>query len=92
MSARVRERAGETAGVVSVAAFPAFRDFFEECYREHFTSLRAYLVRYTRDPEEAADLAQETFVRLWVSRSMPHPVMPWLRRVGYRLFVDRCRR
>jgi len=69
-----------------------FRRFVSECYAAHFAGLKTYLSRYTRDAEEAADLAQETFVRLLVSRSTPVPAVPWLRRVGYRLFVDRCRR
>jgi RNA polymerase sigma-70 factor (ECF subfamily) len=93
MSARAFERAGDAAGGVLGATVEAsFRAYFEECYASQFLPLKGYLVRYTRDPEEAADLAQETFVRLWVSRSTPRSAVAWLRRVGYRLFVDRCRR
>ncbi|HZG56306.1 RNA polymerase sigma factor [Paenibacillus sp.] len=76
----------------AASADEEFRRFVSECYAAHFAGLKTYLARYTRDAEEAADLAQETFVRLLVSRSTPMPAVPWLRRVGYRLFVDRCRR
>jgi len=93
MSARACERTEEAVGGgLGATVEAAFRAYFEDCYAAQFRPLQGYLVRYTRDPEEAADLAQETFVRLWVSRSAPRPVLPWLRRVGYRLFVDRCRR
>jgi RNA polymerase sigma-70 factor, ECF subfamily len=61
-------------------------------YIEHYRMLVHALNRYTRDAEDAADLAQEAFVRLIAGRTEPEHPRAWLRRTGYRLFVDQLRR
>ena len=38
---------------------------FEVFFRENFPSVYAFMKRYTGDDELAADLAQETFIRVY---------------------------
>jgi len=61
-------------------------------YAEHYRMLVYAMRRYTRDAESAADLAQEAFVRLIAARTEPEYPVAWLRRTGYRLYVDQLRR
>ena len=46
-----------------------------------------------RDPEEARDVTQEAFMRLWIDheRIAPEAARTWLLRTAYRLCVDRMR-
>ena len=41
---------------------------FEVFFRENFPSVYAFMKRYTGDDELAADLAQETFIRVYERR------------------------
>ena len=41
---------------------------FEVFFRENFSSVYAFMKRYTGDDELAADLAQETFIRVYERR------------------------
>jgi RNA polymerase sigma factor (sigma-70 family) len=64
-------------------------------FTEHHEELYAFLVRLTRDPEAAADLLQETFLRLTVevrAGRTPEQVRPWLYRVAANLATSRGRR
>jgi RNA polymerase sigma-70 factor, ECF subfamily len=68
-------------------------DAYVSCiYVQHYRMLVHALKRYTRDAEDAEDLAQEAFVRMIAARSEPEHPRAWLRRTGYRLFVDQLRR
>ncbi len=71
-----------TAPAVSFEA--AFRHEFEQRY----DLLARYLARLTGDPAAAADLAQETFVRLFSRGSMPDDAGAWLVAVAHNLLCN----
>jgi RNA polymerase sigma-70 factor (ECF subfamily) len=72
---------------------------FEETFRTHYDGIYRVLFRLMGSPEEAADLAQETFLRLYRQRFSPwreHNIRAWLYRVathlGYNTLRGRQRR
>ena len=71
------------------------RDAFEVAFRrlfdERFTSLYRYLDRLSGDPDLAADLAQEAFVRLHARHEIPGEPRAWLAAVGANLLRDERR-
>jgi len=70
-------------------------DEIEHTYRQYFQILRQKCARMMRDPTEAQDVAQETFVRLWSNRADigdARAVTAWLYRTSTRLAVDSYRR
>jgi RNA polymerase sigma-70 factor (ECF subfamily) len=71
------------------------RDAFEVAFRrlfdERFTSLYRYLDRLSGDPDLAADLAQEAFVRLHARKEIPDEPRAWLAAVGANLLRDERR-
>jgi len=64
----------------------------DELFARHHAPLERYLVRLTGDGDLAADLAQETFVRLLERSPPPEAVRPWLFRVATNLVRDAARR
>lgn len=64
----------------------------EALYAEHHEALSRYLVRYTGDADAAADLAQETFVRLLERTPSWEAPVAWLFRVATNLAHDASRR
>jgi RNA polymerase sigma factor (sigma-70 family) len=63
----------------------------EELFQEHHDSIYRYLVRLTGDPDLAADLAQETFIR-WVDRQPDHDnPRAWLFTVATNMVRDHGR-
>jgi RNA polymerase sigma factor (sigma-70 family) len=63
-----------------------FHDQFVEQFELHYRRLYRYLDRLTGDPEQAADLAQETFVRLYHRGSLPDDTAAWVITVAMNLF------
>lgn len=67
---------------------------FSRLLDTHRDQVYGYALHFLRDPDDAADVTQETFMRLW--HSGPDPVGPrgeaWLLRVAYNLCVDQARR
>ena len=63
-----------------------FHDQFVELFEHHHRRLYRYLDRLTGDPEQAADLAQETFVRLYRRGSVPDDPAAWVITVAMNLF------
>ena len=65
----------------------------ERLFRDHHDDLFRYLLWYTGDEDQAADAAQETFLRL-LSRppARPHDVRPWLFKVATNVVRDNWRR
>jgi len=63
-----------------------------QAFIAHAPYLRNYMLKLTLDPESAADLVQEAFVRLLLQEHFPPYPRAWLARTGYRLFVDQWRR
>jgi RNA polymerase sigma factor (sigma-70 family) len=65
---------------------PSFHDSFVGLFETHFRRLFRYLDRVSGDPELAADIAQETFVRLYRRGSPPEAPAAWLISVAMNLF------
>ena len=63
----------------------SFHDHFVELFDAHFPRLYRYLDRLTGDPELAADLGQEAFVRLYRRGSLPDAPEAWLITVAMNL-------
>lgn len=64
----------------------------EALFARHHPPLERYLARLTGDPDLAADVAQEAFVRLLQRRPGDDAVRPWLFRVATNLVRDSARR
>jgi len=64
----------------------AFDDAFRKEFDKHFASLFRYLDRLTGDPDLAADVAQEAFIRLYRRGSLPTQTGSWLAVVARNLF------
>lgn len=62
-----------------------------ELFAQHHAPLLRYLARYTGDPDVAADIAQESFVRLLEHAPPDDFVKPWLYRVATNLARDASR-
>jgi len=63
-------------------------------YRAYFPAIREKCRRMLRDPEEAQDVAQETFIRLWrsgLATTDPRQVTAWVYTTSTRLTVSRLR-
>jgi RNA polymerase sigma factor (sigma-70 family) len=65
-----------------------FEDEFRRLFDGQFGSVFRYLDRLSGDPALAADLAQETFVRLFRRGSMPDMPRAWLAAVAANLLRD----
>lgn len=65
---------------------PPFHDSVVELFEAHFHRLFRYLDRLSGEPELAADLAQEAFVRLHRRGSLPDQPEAWLITVAMNLF------
>ncbi|MGQ0703617.1 MAG: sigma-70 family RNA polymerase sigma factor [Gemmatimonadales bacterium] len=64
----------------------AFQDAFVRLFETHFARIFRYLDRLSGDPDLAADLAQETFVRLYRRGAPPESAEAWLVTVATNLF------
>lgn len=67
-------------------AAPPFPARFAALFEAHFERLYRYLDRLSGEPELAADLAQEAFVRLYRKGEMPDVPAAWLVSVALNLF------
>jgi RNA polymerase sigma-70 factor (ECF subfamily) len=73
----------------------AARAFVEELFARHHTEIFAYLTRMLRDPELAADLTQDAFVkayRAYESLEDPAHARAWLYQIAHRVALDEIRR
>ena len=69
--------------------------FVEELFAKHQHEIYAYLVRMLRDPELAADLTQDAFVkayRAYDSLQKPENARAWLYQIAHRVALDNLRR
>jgi RNA polymerase sigma-70 factor (ECF subfamily) len=67
---------------------------YRELVRRHAPGIQRYAERLVRDPAEAEDVSQETFLRLWLRARDYDPVArvtTWLFRIAHNLCVDRLR-
>lgn len=66
----------------------------DEFVRRHYEGLYRWFLSLTRDPERAADLAQDTFMGFWQSLKRTIPQAPphvWLFSIGRNLWRKHCR-
>jgi RNA polymerase sigma factor (sigma-70 family) len=80
---------------VNVAGRTQARAFVEELFARHHTEIYAYLTRMLRDPELAADLTQDAFVkayRAYESLEDPAHARAWLYQIAHRVALDELRR
>jgi RNA polymerase sigma-70 factor (ECF subfamily) len=84
------------APAVALPADPvAARAFVEVLFARHHAEIHAYLSRMLRDPELAADLAQDAFVRAyraWADLDDPAKARAWLYQIAHRVALDEIRR
>jgi RNA polymerase sigma-70 factor (ECF subfamily) len=69
--------------------------FVEELFGKHHNEIYAYLVRMLRDPELAADLTQDAFVkayRNYETLEKPENARAWLYQIAHRVALDELRR
>jgi RNA polymerase sigma-70 factor, ECF subfamily len=69
--------------------------FVEELFANHHGEIYAYLIRMVRDPELAADLTQDAFVkayRAYDSLEKPENARAWLYQIAHRVALDHIRR
>lgn len=64
----------------------SFDDAFEELFHDHFHRLQRVMNRLSGEPELAADLVQEAFIKLYQRRSMPDAPAAWLITVAMNQF------
>lgn len=71
-------------------------DGFERRALEHLDAVHRLLLRLTRDPHEAADLTQDTFLRAFRSadtfRDQGGGLRPWLFTIAHNAFITRRKR
>ena len=67
-------------------------DRFRAAYLNNRPRLLHCLAHWTGDANEAADLMQEAFLRMYEKRIEPHSANRWLMKTSYRLFVDQWRK
>jgi RNA polymerase sigma-70 factor (ECF subfamily) len=65
-------------GVEDVAAPPSFREAVTTLFASQFPRVYRVLQRLTGEPDLAADLAQEAFVRLYQRGALPDAPASWL--------------
>jgi len=88
-----------TAANSRAAALPAdplaARTFVEGLFARHRGEIYAYLVRMLRDPELAADLTQDAFIRAYRAYGDlddPAKARAWLYQIAHRVALDDIRR
>ncbi len=69
--------------------------FIEQLFARHHTEIYAYVLRMVRDPELAADLTQDAFVKAYraqASLEKPEHARAWLYQIAHRVTLDELRR
>jgi RNA polymerase sigma-70 factor (ECF subfamily) len=80
---------------VTATGETAARTFVEELFARHHGEIYAYLTRMLRDPELAADLTQDAFVkayRAYETLEDPAHARAWLYQIAHRVALDELRR
>lgn len=99
----LRDPLGRPATVVRRAAPPMSgtwdRDeaaaFVETLFAKHHGEIHAYLLRMMRDPEVAADMTQDAFIKAYKnyeSLEKPENARAWLYQIAHRVALDEIRR
>jgi RNA polymerase sigma-70 factor (ECF subfamily) len=63
-----------------------FHDWYVALFDTHFTRLFRYFDRLSGEPDLAADIAQEAFIKLYERQAMPDRPEAWLISVAMNLF------
>jgi RNA polymerase sigma-70 factor (ECF subfamily) len=69
--------------------------FIETLFARHHTEIYAYLLRMLREPELAADLTQDAFIkayRNYETLEKPENARAWLYQIAHRVALDEIRR
>jgi RNA polymerase sigma-70 factor (ECF subfamily) len=69
--------------------------FVETLFAKHHGEIFAYLMRMMRDPEVAADMTQDAFVKAYknyASLEKPENARAWLYQIAHRVALDEIRR
>jgi RNA polymerase sigma-70 factor, ECF subfamily len=69
--------------------------FIETLFAKHHSEIHVYLLRMVRDPELAADLTQDAFVkayRNYDTLEKPENARAWLYQIAHRVALDEIRR
>ncbi len=69
--------------------------FVEALFAKHHGEIYAYLMRMMRDPEMAADMTQDAFVKAYknyASLEKPENARAWLYQIAHRVALDEIRR
>jgi len=69
--------------------------FVETLFAKHHGEIYAYLMRMMRDPEMAADMTQDAFVKAYknyASLEKPENARAWLYQIAHRVALDEIRR
>jgi len=69
-----------------LGAARSFDDEFEELFHQHFQRLERVMHRLSAEPELAADLVQEAFIKLYQRKAMPDAPAAWLITVAMNQF------
>jgi len=83
---------GDTVAVLDPAAL---HEWIARAYDEHGAAIHAMALRSMRDPDAAADVTQEAFLRLFTEARdgrYPDNVRAWLYRASTNLVISRARR
>lgn len=102
-AARSRVLFGHSAPARTVGARPVSgtwdRDdasaFVETLFAKHHNEIYAYLIRMMRDPEVAADMTQDAFIkayRNYATLEKPENARAWLYQIAHRVALDEIRR
>jgi RNA polymerase sigma-70 factor (ECF subfamily) len=86
---------GGRAAVTGTWERDAAAGFVEELFAAHHGEIYAYLIRMLRDPELAADLTQDAFVKAYRAYNVlekPENARAWLYQIAHRVALDHIRR
>ena len=86
---------GERATVTASWEHDAAAGFVEDLFAAHHGEIYAYLIRMLRDPELAADLTQDAFIKAYRNYNVlekPENARAWLYQIAHRVALDHIRR
>jgi RNA polymerase sigma-70 factor (ECF subfamily) len=101
MVGALEDQFGASRGFVGAAAMSgawqrdAAAGFVEDLFAAHHGEIYAYLIRMLRDPELAADLTQDAFIkayRNYDTLEKPENARAWLYQIAHRVALDHIRR
>ncbi len=91
----VGERFGGGAAVSGAWEQDVAAGFVEDLFAAHHNEIYAYLIRMLRDPELAADLTQDAFIKAYRNYNVlekPENARAWLYQIAHRVALDHIRR